>query len=33
MPPTRMVQRAPKFSPIQPMRGAPTGVPPMKIAM
>ena len=32
-PPTRIDQRAPNVSPIQPMIGAPTGVPPMKIAM
>jgi hypothetical protein len=33
IPPTRMVQRAPKVCPIQPISGAPMGVPPMKIAM
>jgi hypothetical protein len=28
-----MVHRGPNVSPTQPMMGAPTGVPPMKIAM
>ena len=31
-PPSRIVYRGPKVSPIQPMIGAPTGVPPMKTA-